>query len=409
MLALLMMSACTSKIRADFEEAKRYALEEAGAPPADWRAEAAIWLADDLVEELLLRAVNEALGRSATIDLGSVLGVGASVRPTASLRSVDLKPSRSCQSCVTILLEAGGEATWAVGELGGALPFELSATATFALSTQRSAEGFTLSGDLTELSALELSDLGARGLSVDLSGPMADWARERIVEGVPAMTLAAVGGEDLPLRDLRVVAEQEALRVELLTDAAHGGALALSELAVPAGGWEAAISQETLLDMARRAAFAHGEVSEDIWVEPSGLSVSRERFTLGLRIWKLSGLGWWRDYEVTGGVSLSGSRLVLSPEAATERGASSGAGLVDPLALLASGIILDAIVDAAAQSFPLPDSQRIGASTVRLTPEGLSGRGGSLQISGSATIDGGSDRERGQRDGKRGQQRRPPR
>ena len=397
MLALFLITGCATNIHSQFEEAKSYALEAAADPGSSWSAEAAVWLADDIVEELILKSVNDELSKKKSLSLSI-----ATLTPTATLESIDLKGSGDCADCLKVKLEASGDADWDIAGLKGNVPFDLTTTATVKLKNDSSGGTFKVTGDLTELSGLSVKLGSSRGLAVDLSGSLMDWARERIVESVPTLPLLEVGGDNLPARAVRVVPESDAIRLELLTDAAHGAPLAVSSATVPADGWQVSVSQDTLLDLARRAAFQHGEVTEDVWAEPTSLAISRDGFTLGLRIWKLSGMGWWRDYEITGQLALEGKDLALKPENATEKESSTGAGLVDPLALLGKGIILDAIVDAAAQSFPLPESQKIGDRTLEMTVETVRGRSGELTAGGSASLSSksGSGRGRGKSGGK---------
>jgi len=397
LLALFLITGCATNIHSQFEEAKSYALEAAADPGSSWSAEAAVWLADDIVEELILKSVNDELSKKKSLSLSI-----ATLTPTATLESIDLKGSGDCADCLKVKLEASGDADWDIAGLKGNVPFDLTTTATVKLKNDSSGGTFKVTGDLTELSGLSVKLGSSRGLAVDLSGSLMDWARERIVESVPTLPLLEVGGDNLPARAVRVVPESDAIRLELLTDAAHGAPLAVSSATVPADGWQVSVSQDTLLDLARRAAFQHGEVTEDVWAEPTSLAISRDGFTLGLRIWKLSGMGWWRDYEITGQLALEGKDLALKPENATEKESSTGAGLVDPLALLGKGIILDAIVDAAAQSFPLPESQKIGDRTLEMTVETVRGRSGELTAGGSASLSSksGSGRGRGKSGGK---------
>jgi len=394
LLALFLITGCATNIHSQFEEAKNYALEAAAPVSGSWNAEAAVWLADDIVEEMILKTINDELAKKKSVSVSV-----ATLTPTASLKSIDLKPDADCSDCLRVKLEASGDADWNIAGLKGNVPFDLSTTANVKLKSSDSGGKFKVTGDVTTLSDLSVKVGGSKGLSVDLSGSLMDWARERIVESVPTLPLVEMGGENLPARALRVVPEADAIRVELLTDAAHGAPLSLADATVPADGWQVSVAQETLLDLARRAAFQHGEVTEDVWAEPTSLTLSRDSFTLGLRIWKLSGMGWWRDYEITGRLALEDKKLALKPEDASEKESSAGAGLVDPLALLGQGIILDAIVDAAAQSFPLPDAQAIGTRTLEVSVDTVRGRSGEITASGSASLSASSSgRERGKSD-----------
>jgi hypothetical protein len=80
---------------------------------------------------------------------------------------------------------------------------------------------------------------------------------------------------------------------------------------VQAGGpmrtdWEVAISHQVAAAMMRRIAFEEGLLEHEIGIDPRSFSASGADFTLGLRIWRLSGAGGWRDYTVKGQMGLQG-------------------------------------------------------------------------------------------------------
>ncbi|MEC7946562.1 MAG: hypothetical protein VX265_03280, partial [Myxococcota bacterium] len=141
----------------------------------------------------------------------------------------------------------------------------------------------------------------------------------------------------------------------------------------------------------RRMAFEAGPQELDVAIDPRALAVDGDRFTLALRLWRLKGAGWWRDYTVEGRMGVQRGALRMVGRDAREGEKSRGAGLADPIALLAEGRILDAVGDGVDQS--LPAAQTIDVKGVRLAARLDTAQGdasalavaGTLQISAAGT------------------------
>jgi hypothetical protein len=146
------------------------------------------------------------------------------------------------------------------------------------------------------------------------------------------------------------------------------------------------VSQDSLLDLARAAAFRYGAVSHDIVVEPTALSITGDAFDLGLRLWKPVGKGWWRDYTVHGTVKKAARGVKLSPETVVEGEKSRGAALADPLSALAEGYILKVLEDSVATSLPDRRSTEVDALKNDVRIQSVAGRQGDLVVSGTMSI-----------------------
>ena len=253
--------------------------------------------------------------------------------------------------------------------------------------TTRAAEdvqGRAVFARLTKIERLDFSLDQSGGLGFSLEDTLEGWGAD-LARETPELSLGGFGGDDLPLRDLRVRSASGALLVELLTDAAHGGPL-YAPPTPPAGGWAVAVSEATLLDHARRAAFEMGEISMEVWAEPTSLDLDGGEFALGLRLWRLKGKGWWRDYIIRGDLSLVNQVLKLQPKEVQEGERSQGAALVDPLALLGESLILRVIEDAAAQSVPIGQATSVGGLALKAKVTQAEGIADALLLSGDATV-----------------------
>jgi hypothetical protein len=201
----------------------------------------------------------------------------------------------------------------------------------------------------------------------------------------PPIPVAELGTADLPLRAVSLATSDDYLLVRVLTSSPTRSTGALVPQAQ--GDWYLSLDEGALLGLARKDAFEAEPMEYDVHADPRSLEIQDQAFVLGLRLWRLAGAGWWRDYQVSGNIHIDGDRLVLEPEAVRELDQSKGAGLVDPLALFAEGLILEAIQDALHIARPAQIEEPIGGAKLVLGVEGASGSGGTLSLRGTASIE----------------------
>jgi hypothetical protein len=122
-----------------------------------------------------------------------------------------------------------------------------------------------------------------------------------------------------------------------------------------------------------------------IYADPRELSVDGENFTLVLRLWRIGRRAWWRDYRVEGTLAVSPHRIRFLPKDVVELGHSRRAKVVDPLAMLAQGHLLEAVAQGSMQALPTPKKTRVGAQIVQLDITTVQGVDGVLWLAGKAT------------------------
>jgi hypothetical protein len=381
MLALVLSLGCAAKIHALYAEHEAFALEDPGEVPSPWQAEAAVRLGEGLVSELIGAALEDALQGSEALDLG----VGT-VTPKLSVERLALSEDGGCAGCVGLGGRLKGRAVVEVAGMTTKVPLSLGLETSLKLRSKARKDG---KQDL-ELRIVELRSLDVRlgdedGFSFDLTGALEDWGKE-LVEAIPPLQLGRIGGDNFPVRELRVVQDGKAVRAEMITTAAHGGPL--GELGEPpAKGFQVAISEAVLLDFARKRAFETGELALDVFAEPTSLELDGQDFTLGLRLWRLQDKrAWWRDYEISGTLELVDGSITLQPVDVAETGKSLGAGLVDPLATLAKGRILDSISEAATQALPGEKSLDGKRMSIQASVTKLKGVNDNLVLVGEAEV-----------------------
>ncbi|MCK6523277.1 hypothetical protein L6R49_17825 [Myxococcota bacterium] len=378
--ALLSLTGCAAGVHELFETRKAYGLERASGAPNGWSAEAVVALSEPLVQSVLAQALEVAIK-----DLPPFDAKLAVITPQATLSSLTLSDVAGCAQCVGFSGKLTGKTKVEAMGFSKTLPFTASLRGSLQVSTRpaEDAQGRAVFARLTKIDRLEFSLDQTGSLGFSLEDSLESWGTD-LARETPELNLGAFGGDDLPLRDLRVRSASGALLVELLTDAAHGGPL-YAPPTPPSGGWAVAVSEATLLDHARRAAFEMGEISMEVWAEPTSLDLDGGEFALGLRLWRLKGKGWWRDYIIRGEINLVNQVLKLQPKQVEEGERSQGAALVDPLALLGESLILRAIEDAAAQSMPVGQATSVGGLALRAKVTQAQGVADALLLSGEAT------------------------
>lgn len=375
---MLALTGCSKDIQQQFEKAKAYGVEVADGVPSSWNADAYLLLSPTLVSEMLKTGMQTALDGAEPVDVKGK----ATVTPKATVQSVTLLEKASCDECVGVRIKLSGKLGIVAGKLKEDVPFDTTIGASLAFTTRTENNVRVMDVRAKSLDKFELS-LG-KSVALDLDSLLRTWG-EALIARMPPYSLGAIGSEDLGILDVRLQAEGQGLRVEMLTDAAHGVAVK-QKVALPEKGFVVAISEGTLTDIARREAFKAGELALSIYAEATSLDFEGDHFTMGLRLWRLAGSGWWRDYSIQGNTKISGKLLRLTPSEAAEVGASDGAELADPLATLGQSVILDTLVESAGQVLPGHSATNLDGLGFTLTVRTAEGLGDALVLAGDATL-----------------------
>ncbi len=384
--SLVLLLSCASGIQSLYDDERAAALATAG-PPADaWEPDVRVRVATDALDDLVQLAVDEGLGAwSKTLPLEGPAGLSARVDPKAHIQSLSLAPSDQCEGCLTIDARAKGQARWTAGGRTGSLPVSARVGATVSFDVERQADAWGVRGRLRDIDKVRVGSASIGAL--DASALLGDWVADALAD-VPDVDLGSFGGPDLPLSAARLSTATGHLELLLLTDLVDRAPVAAGKAL--RDDWEVRISTGSLLGLARRAAFEAGPLTYDVSPVPTSLSVGGSDLDLGLRLWRLKGSGWWRDYQVDGDISVSGGALRIHADTATEGDKSKGAGVADPLALLVEGQILEAVVDGMQQTIPANKAIAIADARVQARLEKVSGMGDVLIARGTLRPQSGS-------------------
>jgi len=377
-MLLFALLACAAKIHELYDASRVYALQDPAPVAETWQPDGVLQLSGSLVEDLLGTSLDGAFSGVEPIDVG----VGT-IAPKLSVKKLQII-ERGCDTCIGVSGTLRGNAAVDIGPLETKVPLSLKLEAD--LELRSITEGQARRVELRIKSVDKAKVRFGEDIALDASPVLEEWG-EDLVEAVPPVPLGTLGGGDLPLRGLRLIQVDGGVRAELLTEAAHGEPLV--ELgSMPKQGVAVAISEDTLLDFARRKAFEQGEIQLDIHAEPTSLDVEGERFELGLRLWRLTPRrAWWRDYRVSGALTLEDGRLQLVAEDVEQVANSPGASVVDPLSLVLQGAILSSIEDAASQAFPIDrELETQGGLRIEASMDEVEGVGDAIVLRGATTV-----------------------
>ncbi|MFT5680276.1 MAG: hypothetical protein ACI8RZ_001182 [Myxococcota bacterium] len=371
---------CAGNIHELYEQEKNAVLKPAPLPRTDsWEGDIHIRISPEALSEVSQAALDAGLlSWKKKLSLDTPIGTIASVRPRAHVTRLKVTTGGSCPDCLSLSGALEGEASWRAGPLSGSVPFTAKIGGDLVVSIERDGTDWAVMGTLAELSRLKVS--AAQVGTVDVSRQLSQWGKAA-VEAAPAFRISTLGGDVLPLRALRLTVDSAGLGLEALADVNGGTSIPTSNEALESD-WQLRTSTETALAIMRRAAFEAGTLSHDVAIDPRALTAAASLFTLDLRIWRLSGPGWWRDYTVDGRMRVRGRKIELEGERAVEGDKSRGAGIADPLALLAEGRILEAVVDSLKQVVPGSRSAAVGDHKLKAVTREIKGIDGELVLTG---------------------------
>ena len=374
---LATLLACAPNVVAQYEEERVRALQIASERPVKWEPDLRLQIADADFESAVSAAVRAAIADVPVTRVDLPLGFVAEIRPTMSLVKLDAGVSGACDTCLRFDAVLDAKARWSVSGAGGTFPFTVGLEGTFMVEVK---DGHELRARPRSVDGVKIrvADLGA--FQVNPSTNLQNTLREAVQARLPVVAIADLAGTGLPIRDLRVKTGTSGILMEVLSNVP--GSLPVTPAEALSSGVRVSISETALVGLARRSAFEQGELAMKVAADPRTLVVDGDRFSMNLRLWRLVGRGWWRDYTITGRLRIDDGKLVLTPDDVSEIAQSAGAGLVDPLAALFEGQVLAAIERAVGQSLPASRNEDLGVVRMRAAARSVQGRDGTLTVDG---------------------------
>lgn len=380
---LLVVLGCANNIKTLYENEKKAVMASPAALGKNWQPELRVRFGDGALSDISEVALKSGLLQAdKKLSWEGPFGVTAELTPKLVVRDLKLNVAQGCDGCLKLAATLDGKGAWDVSGVTGEVPITLTVDGTIGFEVKQDDGAFTVTGRLKDFEHIKVKT--GKASDLDLGGVLQSWAKD-IAERTPEIELGTFGGDEMGLRALRIGSSGGALAIEAVTDVA--GAKPLTGGNTPLqSDWDIAISESAALALMRRMAFEEGVIDYDVAADPRSLSVSGSRFTMGLRLWRLTSRGWWRDYTVTGDFKVTNNKIKLVPAEVKEGEKSAGAGLADPLALLAEGAILDAVAGGLAESFPSGEGTEVGGQKVQARATAILGMGSALVVRGDLDV-----------------------
>jgi hypothetical protein len=374
LLVALSLTACTSVI--EEYQAESTLVQTPPAPaPENWMPDAAIQLSQPLLDELLTAALNPAPKFEGKID-----ATFASLLPMLTVNSLKLGAASSCTECLQLDVDIGG--SLGVSSLLGSTTANASigCKVDAALAITKTETGYAIGAVPRAVHDVHVNILGLKA-GVNLDGPITSFIQTSVLANLPPFPLTEIGTDTAPVRAVKITSQNQVLRVDLLSGARTPGAVPLI-LPPPKDGFSVDVSLQSLLAIAQAEAFHEGPMTYGLLAEPTALNLNGDQFDIGLRLWKTTGKGWWRDYAITGTYGLDGQDFVMKPAKVEEKGHSPGAAVADPLIAMTSGLVQHAIKNAVNTTTPASSGQ-LGSMGAEILLTGFQGAAGILHVDGT--------------------------
>ena len=377
-------SGCAGNIDALYQAEKDAVFGEPAPPGESWQPDVRLRVSRATLETLSGAAVDAGLlDLDREVGVDGPLGLRIEARPQAKVNRLRLQPGADCAACLSVTAQLSGTAAWTAGPLKGKLPFDADLGGVVTFQATQKAGRFAVTGKLKRVTSLKVS--AGRIKKVSLNGVLKRWVNDAVT-GAPPIQLGQFGGGKLPLSRARVSTAGGQLELQGLTSVVGRAPVSPASGGPLDAGWELRISESTIAGMIRKQAFEAGVLDLDIALDPRAIDFEGDRFTMDLRLWRLKGAGWWRDYTVDGSTRLVNGRVKLRSEDATEAGKSRGAGLADPIALLAEGRILTEVANGVREVFPAQATTRLQGLAIVAEADALTGDGDAVVVRGSAGV-----------------------
>jgi hypothetical protein len=347
MLSLALLIGCAPNIRPLYEaEAAAAGRVVRDVPPA-WDPDLRVQFSTVSMQDAVREGVAVALEELPPVRIGLPMGASATVAPSLALQGMAVTPSQACEGCLSYATSLQGDIRVAVLGSQVAIPVDATLLGTVQVAVEKARVVVVRPHAVDRV---RVSVRGVPALVQDPSGAVQELIRGVIARHLPVTELYSLEGTSLPVRALDVHVAPDGVELRMLSDAP--GSAPVGPGPMPAAGVRVRASNALVVALARREAFAAGPVMHEIVADPRGLRLDGEHFAMDLRLWRLSGKGWWRDYDIRGTLAVKGGEVRVNGEAATPAGHSPRAGLADPLSAAVAPFLAGSLQRAVSQALP---------------------------------------------------------
>ena len=371
---MLLVMGCRKNLTDQYERERNDVLATRTSIPSEWSPDLQLQLSYESLSEIGKSILVDALGRGQVTK--EILGNTVKINLKNEIMYFSL--SNAHKADLAIDLKIRGTAIWSLGSTKQKLPYTIK---TKGKATIKSNAQGNLKLHIKQLQNMEISSKGNK-LGLDF---IKGWINKKIKEQ-EAFDLGSIDLKNLGLLAINVEGVKQGVNVSFLSNVP--AASPLTPFTAPLeDDWELRIAEPTLTTWIRRAAFKQGIISHGVAIDPYELDFQDNTFNMLLRLWKLEGFGqWWRDYEIKGKATVTKTKVHLRGSEVVEMSKSTGAGLSDPLTLLAESYLLKSLEDQLHYAVPSTNSSSIGGRRLVVDLKKLRGESGYLAAIGSLEL-----------------------
>ncbi len=380
-LLLALAFGCTPDVRALYAAERARALATDSVVPPSWAPDIRVDVAAPALADAARASLDVALRDLSPVDFALPLGLTAELTPRLHVEGLEVQDVARCDTCITTRVTLAGTLGWRLAGSGGDLPLRVDSTVWLAVDV---VDASRVRARVDDVDRVSVSLGRIEGLRIDPAPALKDAVRGAIARKAPPVLLGVLADVDMPLRAVRLRTRAGSIQAELLTDVPVTATV--PDAPPPTRGIRVRMADSVVTALARRAALQEGPVALDVVVDPRGIQLDADALTLDVRLWRLVGRGWWRDYRARGTLAVTNGRVKLGTVSADEVGASKGSGWVDPLAALAQGRIVAAIEEALTEALPGSTANDTGSVRMTATATRISGAAGIVSIEGTLDV-----------------------
>ena len=378
-MGLWLLLSCAIGIRGAYEAERTSVLRDPPPLAEDWAPDVRMRMTTATMSRIARSAVEQdMLQWKDTLAIKPPIGPKIRVVPRVEVGDLRLRTSTACDACLVLDVQLSGEAEVRAGPFSGGIPFQATVTATAEVQVEDIGDHWQVAAKVRKIRQLEVTTVG--GLGGAASDPLERWLTKALKSQGP-IPLTTVGGDSLPVRGLTISTTPGVLEVGMRTTFADTADVGPGTR--PPDQWDIRLHPDTLVALLRVRSFRKGPGKFQIVDDPRALRMDGQTFELDLRLWRLAGLGWWRDYTIHGTVQVKGKRLILTPTEAVPGDKSRGAGVADPIFLLAERKTLKAVTEGVRMVIPARKKTQVGKLELKPRITGVHGTADAVQITGA--------------------------
>jgi len=340
-------------------------------PKEDWNPDVRLRMSYEFMSEMAKPIIDQKIN---TKDLVvSAFGQKITLNPNAKIKSLRLRGGKDNE--ILFSIDITGDVALQHAVLSFNQPYKSHLAGKFTIQKNQNMVQIT-PNDITKIN-IEIMNIPA----ISLRGQMMKWIKEAMKE-IPPIDVMDLDLEPYNALDYRFNTRRRHLDLDVISKFPQQNKSVLQNMPLK-NDWELSVSNNVLSSMIKNETYSKGVLSNGIVLDARTTTIEESQLVLNLRIWKLRGWGqWWRDYEIKSPLQIEKEKISLKePEVALQQ-KSSWANVVDPIAAIGEGFILESIEKQLNQSLPTQHNTNVRGNKIAFIIDTIEGKDDWVHIAG---------------------------